>query len=88
MKLGDDEYKGDNEIDGAYDRLSDEEKAEVDQILEEVKKEHPELFEDNGGDNKADNYLEVDGPVDTGELTDSDSYGHGDYSEGAGAIVY
>lgn len=88
VQLGDDEYKGDNEIDGAYDRLSDEEKAEVDQILEEVKKEHPELFEDNGGDNKADNYMDVQGPVDTGELTNPDSFGHGDYSEGAGLTVY
>ena len=89
VKLEDDEYKGDNEIDGAYDRLSDEEKAEVDQILEEVKKEHPELFEDNSGDNKADNYMDVQGTVDTGELTNPDSFGHGDYSNiSDGLTVY
>ncbi len=90
VQLEDDEYKGDNEIDGAYDSLSDEEKAEVDQILEEVKKEHPELFEDNGGDNKADNYMDVQGPVDTGELTGPPDYqfGQGDYSEGVGLTAY
>ena len=86
VQLGDDEYKGNNELDGAYESLSDEEKAEVDQILEEVKKEHPELFEDNSGNIPYTGPAQ--GPVDTGELTDPDSYGHGDYSEGAGAIVY
>ena len=87
VQLGDDEYKGDNEIDGAYDRLSDEEKAEVDQILEEVKKEHPELFEDNGGN------IPYTGPTQgtpsTGVPENPDwQFGQGDYSEGAGAIVY
>ena len=86
VQLGDDEYKGNNELDGAYESLSDEEKAEVDQIVEEVKKEHPELFEDNSGNIPYTGPAQ--GPVDTGELTDPDSYGHGDYSEGAGAIVY
>ena len=33
VKLADDEYKGDNELDNAYDRLSDEDKAAVDQIV-------------------------------------------------------
>ncbi len=87
VQLGDDEYKGNNELDGAYESLSDEEKAEVDQILEEVKKEHPELFEDNSGN------IPYTGPAqgtpDTGELDDPDyQFGQGDYSEGAGAIVY
>ena len=90
VQLGDDEYKGNNELDGAYESLSDEEKAEVDQILEELLEEHPEWLEDNG-DNRADNYLEVDGVVDTGEVTDpglSDRIKNDDGSEAAGAIVY
>ena len=86
VKLEDDEYKGDNEIDGAYDRLSDEDKAVVDRILEELKEEDPELFEDNGGIKPYTGPAQ--GTPDTGELTNPDSYGHGDYSEGAGAIVY
>ena len=91
VKLGDDEYKGDSEFDGAYDSLSDADKAIVDQIVQDVVAEYPELFEDNG-DNRADNYLEVDGVVDTGEFTGpsdwQDRFENGDYSEAVGATVY
>ena len=91
VKLGDDEYKGDSEFDGAYDSLSDADKAIVDQIVQDVVAEYPELFEDNG-DNRADNYLEVDGVVDTGEFTGpsdfEDRIKNDDGSEAAGAIVY
>ena len=79
VQLGDDEYKGNNELDGAYESLSDEEKAEVDQIVEELLAEHPEWLEDNGGD------IPYTGPAQgtpsTGELTDPDyQFGQGDYS--------
>ncbi len=87
VQLGDDEYKGDNEIDGAYDRLSDEEKAEVDQILEELLEEHPEWLEDNGGD------IPYTGPAQgtpsTGVPENPDwQFGQGDYSEGVGLTAY
>ena len=79
VQLGDDEYKGNNELDGAYESLSDEEKAEVDQIVEELLEEHPEWLENNGGD------IPYTGPAQgtpsTGELDDPDyQFGQGDYS--------
>ena len=80
-----------NELDGTYDSLSDGETAIVDQIankvVEEFLAEHPEW----GGDNKADNYMDVQGPVDTGELTDpglSDRINNDDGSEFSDVIVY
>ncbi len=88
VQLEDDEYKGNNELDGAYESLSDEEKAEVDQILEEVKKEHPELFEDNSGN------IPYTGPAQgtpsTGVPENPDwQFGQGDYSNiSDGLTVY
>lgn len=48
--LGDDEYKGDSGADALqseYDSLSEEEQEMVDQIVEDMMKEHPEWFTDN-----------------------------------------
>ena len=89
VQLEDDEYKGNNELDGAYESLSDEEKAEVDQILEELLEEHPEWLEDNGGIKPYTGPAQ--GTPSTGELTDPDwqeRFENGDYSEGAGLTVY
>ena len=48
--LGDDEYKGDTGADALraeLDKLSPEEKAEIDAALERAMKEHPEWFTDD-----------------------------------------
>lgn len=70
--LGDDEYKGDTGVDALqseYDSLSEEEQEMVDQIVEDMMKEHPEWFaETSGNNNKAPGYVSVDAPVDSGEL--------------------
>lgn len=50
VELGDDEYKGDSGADALqseYDSLSEEEQEMVDQIVEDMMKEHPEWFTDN-----------------------------------------
>lgn len=70
--LGDDEYKGDTGVDALqseYDSLSEEEQEMVDQIVEDMMKEHPEWFaETSDNNNKAPGYVSVDAPVDSGEL--------------------
>lgn len=70
--LGDDEYKGDTGADALqseYDSLSEEEQEMVDQIVEDMMKEHPEWFaETSDNNNKAPGYVSVDAPVDSGEL--------------------
>lgn len=50
VELGDDEYKGDTGADALraeLDKLSPEEKAEIDAALERAMKEHPEWFTDD-----------------------------------------
>ncbi len=50
VELGDDEYQGDTGADALqseYDSLSEEEQEMVDQIVEDMMKEHPEWFTDN-----------------------------------------
>lgn len=60
-----------------------------DSIWEELEKENPELFSNEG--NSGTTYTQGDyehvGTPDSGELPPS-TFGQGDYSEGAGAIVY
>lgn len=52
-----------------YDSLSEEEQEMVDQIVEDMMKEHPEWFaETSDNNNKAPGYVSVDAPVDSGEL--------------------
>ena len=68
--LGDDEYKGDTGADALqseYDSLSEEDQAIVKQIEEELKKEHPEWFQDTTGNTNEGNYEDV-GTPDNGEL--------------------
>lgn len=72
VELGDDEYQGDSGTDALqseYDSLSEEEQEMVDQIVEDMMKEHPEWFaETSDNNNKAPGYVSVDAPVDSGEL--------------------
>ncbi len=87
VKLDENEYKGDNEIDTANTELTEEDQEIIDQIEQELMKEHPEWFTDtteNTGDTG--NYEHV-GTPDNGVLPES-TFGQGDYSEGAGATVY
>ena len=63
--LGDDEYKGDTGADALqseYDSLSEEDQAIVKQIEEELKKEHPEWFQDTTGNTNEGNYEDVGTP--------------------------
>lgn len=81
--LGDDEYKGDDEI------ISDEVMDDIaEQIFQEILAEHPEWQDSAGTTNKSPDYVTVDGPVDNGELPQGNLQFNGDYSEGAGAQVY
>ena len=68
--LGDDEYKGDTGADALqseYDSLSEEEQEMVDQIVEDMMKEHPEWFTDTAPSTSEGNYEDV-GTPDSGEL--------------------
>lgn len=75
--LGDDEYKGDDEI---SDELIDD---IAEQIYQELLQEHSEW---QTGNNKSPDYISVDGPVDTGELTNPDSFGHATSDVPAGTV--
>ena len=92
VELGDDEYKGDTGIDGIraeLDKLSPEEKAEIDAALERAMKEHPEWFtDDSSGTSPAPYQGPPVGTPSTGELPNTGTFGQGDYSEGVGAQVY
>ncbi len=72
VELGDDEYKGDTGIDGIraeLDKLSPEEKAEIDAALERAMKEHPEWFtDDSSGTGPAPYQGPAVGTPSTGEL--------------------
>ncbi len=72
VELGDDEYKGDTGIDGIraeLDKLSPEEKAEIDAALERAMKEHPEWFtDDSSGTGPAPYQGPQVGTPSTGEL--------------------
>lgn len=89
--LGDDEYKGDTGADALqseYDSLSEEEQEMVDQIVEDMMKEHPEWFTDTAPNTNQGNYEDVGTPS-TGQFQNPNyEFGQGDYSEGAGAQVY
>ena len=91
IELGDDEYKGDTGADALraeLDKLSPEEKAEIDAALERAMKEHPEWFtDDSSGTSPAPYQGPAVGTPDNGELPPS-TFGQGDYSEGVGAQVY
>ena len=68
--LGDDEYKGDTGADALqseYDSLSEEEQEMVDQIVEDMMKEHPEWFTDTAPNTNQGNYEDVGTPS-SGEL--------------------
>ena len=90
--LGDDEYKGDTGADALqseYDSLSEEEQEMVDQIVEDMMKEHPEWFtDDSSGTSPAPYQGPPVGTPSTGELPNTGTFGQGDYSEGVGAQVY
>ena len=90
--LGDDEYKGDTGADAIraeLDKLSPEEKAEIDAALERAMKEHPDWFtDDSSGTSPAPYQGPPVGTPSTGELPTGNLKFDGDYSEGAGAQVY
>ena len=90
--LGDDEYKGDTGADALqseYDSLSEEEQEIVDQIVEDLMKEHPEWStDDSSGTSPAPYQGPPVGTPSTGELPNTGTFGQGDYSEGVGAQVY
>lgn len=70
IELGDDEYKGDTGTDALqseYDSLSEEEQEMVDQIVEDMMKEHPEWFTDTAPSTSEGNYEDIGTPS-TGEL--------------------
>lgn len=73
--LGDDEYKGDTGADALraeLDKLSPEEKAEIDAALERAMKEHPEWFtDDSSGTSPAPYQGPPVGTPSTGELPPS-----------------
>lgn len=72
VELGDDEYKGDTGADALraeLDKLSPEEKAEIDAALERAMKEHPEWFtDDSSGTSPAPYQGPAVGTPSTGEL--------------------
>ena len=75
IELGDDEYKGDTGADALraeLDKLSPEEKAEIDAALERAMKEHPEWFtDDSSGTSPAPYQGPAVGTPDNGELPPS-----------------
>ena len=85
IELGDDEYKGDDEVDTI--NLTEEEQEEVNQAYEEMKKKHPEWFSDTSGNTNQGNYEHV-GTPDSGEpIPEFDM--SGDFSElGDNVTVY
>ncbi len=92
VELGDDEYKGDTGADALraeLDKLSPEEKAEIDAALERAMKEHPEWFtDDSSGTSPAPYQGPAVGTPSTGELPTFE-FGQGDYSElGDNVTVY
>lgn len=88
VELTEDEYQGDEATDGANINLNEEEQAAVNRIEENLKKKHPEWFTDTPSTGTGEGNYEHVGTPDTGELTNPGSFGHGDYSAGAGAQVY
>lgn len=75
--LGDDEYKGDDEI---SDELIDD---IAEQIYQELLQEHPEWQNSASTTNKSPDYISVDGPVDNGELPgEFDMTGHSGVAAG------
>ncbi len=93
VELGDDEYKGDTGADALqseYDSLSEEEQEMVDQIVEDMMKEHPEWFtDDSSGTSPAPYQGPAVGTPDNGELPNTGRFGQGDYSElGDNVTVY
>ena len=91
VELGDDEYKGDTGADALraeLDKLSPEEKAEIDAALERAMKEHPEWFtDDSSGTSPAPYQGPAVGTPSTGELPTFE-FGQGDYSGLEGGQVY
>lgn len=79
VELGDDEYKGDTGADALqseYDSLSEEEQEIVDQIVEDLMKEHPEWStDDSSGTSPAPYQGPAVGTPDNGELTNPGSFG-------------
>lgn len=92
IELGDDEYKGDTGADALraeLDKLSPEEKAEIDAALERAMKEHPEWFtDDSSGTSPAPYQGPPVGTPSTGELPNTGTFGQGDYSGLEGGQVY
>ena len=90
--LGDDEYKGDTGADALqseYDSLSEEEQEIVDQIVEDLMKEHPEWStDDSSGTSPAPYQGPPVGTPSTGELPNTGTFGQGDYSGLEGGQVY
>ncbi|MCI9067007.1 MAG: hypothetical protein HFI53_14380 [Lachnospiraceae bacterium] len=91
IELGDDEYQGDTGADALraeLDKLSPEEKAEIDAALERAMKEHPEWFtDDSSGTSPAPYQGPAVGTPSTGELPTFE-FGQGDYSGLEGGQVY
>lgn len=91
VELGDDEYQGDTGADALraeLDKLSPEEKAEIDAALERAMKEHPEWFtDDSSGTSPAPYQGPAVGTPSTGELPGKLEL-DGDYSQYQGATVY
>ncbi len=93
VELGDDEYQGDtgaDAIQSEYENLSKEEQEIVDQIVEDLMKEHPEWStDDSSGTSPAPYQGPAVGTPDNGELPNTGRFGQGDYSElGDNVTVY
>lgn len=92
VELGDDEYQGDtgaDAIQSEYENLSKEEQEIVDQIVEDLMKEHPEWStDDSSGTSPAPYQGPPVGTPSTGELPNTGTFGQGDYSGLEGGQVY
>lgn len=95
ITLEDDEYKGDNPLDTGYegeDLIDVDDEAIVDEVMEQLKKEHPEWFEDSNTTNNSVTPAPYTGPAlgtpSSGTTTDDFVFGQGDYSNGVGGTVY
>lgn len=90
VQLGEDEYKGDEEVNLKESATSTVTEADLDaiadQIYQDLLKEHPEWVADENTTQQG-NYEHV-GTPDSGQFDDPNFALDGDYSEGAGAIVY
>lgn len=91
VTLGEDEYKGDNEIgnETQNDIISEDDRETFDSIWAELEKENPELFASptpTTGTTQQGNYQHVDGVVDNGVIPEYTLGEGGDSGLGAGTV--